>query len=366
MKQRFYALLALLLVAVLTAALLCGCHSKSENPSDETSVAEPMPTADSDSENTTAQKSSMTNDEITTDPKETTGIAVTVDKNAGTTNQSKTQPVPEKDPETTTLPPQTEAPAKVSEAKTLPSQTEAPAKAFEAKTLPSQTETPPKEHTHASFTACSVNTAQFGTFRYWLYTPSDPTENMPLIVYLHGGSGKGDDLNLITDVDGFPQYLQSGQLGDVRAYVVIPQLPSTQKGWVNAAESISELIDHTVSTYKINRNNISLTGHSMGGTGTWNLACTYPSWCARIAPLTGSIRNTPDIIDNLKNIPVRTFVGSADTIVPPDSSKEVIAALKAAGGSAEITVFDGADHFSVPSLTFLDTNIELIGWLIGG
>ena len=298
MKQRFYALIALLLVAVLTAALLCGCHSKPENSSDETSSVGSVPTTESDSNSMPA----ITPDESSEDttPNGTNGSV------AG------------------------------------------------------------KEHTPASFTACSINTSQLGTFRYWLYTPSDPTENMPLIVYLHGGSGKGDDLNLITAVDGFPQYLQSGQLGDVRAYVVIPQLPSTQKGWVNAAESISELIDHTVSTYKINRNNISLTGHSMGGTGTWNLACTYPSLFARIAPLSGSIRNTPDIIDNLKNIPVRAFVGSADTIVPPDSSKAVIAALKAAGGSAEITVFDGADHFSVPSLTFLDTNIDLIGWLIGG
>ena len=298
MKQRFYASIALLLVAVLTAALLCGCHSKPENSSDETSSVGSVPTTESDSNSMPA----ITPDESSEDttPNGTNGSV------AG------------------------------------------------------------KEHTPASFTACSIDTSQLGTFRYWLYTPSDPTENMPLIVYLHGGSGKGDDLNLITAVDGFPQYLQSGQLGDVRAYVVIPQLPSTQKGWVNAAESISELIDHTVSTYKINRNNISLTGHSMGGTGTWNLACTYPSLFARIAPLSGSIRNTPDIIDNLKNIPVRAFVGSADTIVPPDSSKEVIAALKAAGGSAEITVFDGADHFSVPSLTFLDTNIDLIGWLIGG
>lgn len=298
MKQRFYASIALLLVAVLTAALLCGCHSKPENSSDETSSVGSVPTTESDSNSMPA----ITPDESSEDttPNGTNGSV------AG------------------------------------------------------------KEHTPASFTACSINTSQLGTFRYWLYTPSDPTENMPLIVYLHGGSGKGDDLNLITAVDGFPQYLQSGQLGDVRAYVVIPQLPSTQKGWVNAAESISELIDHTVSTYKINRNNISLTGHSMGGTGTWNLACTYPSLFARIAPLSGSIRNTPDIIDNLKNIPVRAFVGSADTIVPPDSSKEVIAALKAAGGSAEITVFDGADHFSVPSLAFLDTNIDLIGWLIGG
>ena len=298
MKQRFYASIALLLVAVLTAALLCGCHSKPENSSDETSSVGSVPTTESDSNSMPA----ITPDESSEDttPNGTNGSV------AG------------------------------------------------------------KEHTPASFTACSINTSQLGTFRYWLYTPSDPTENMPLIVYLHGGSGKGDDLNLITAVDGFPQYLQSGQLGDVRAYVVIPQLPSTQKGWVNAAESISELIDHTVSAYKINKNNISLTGHSMGGTGTWNLACTYPSLFARIAPLSGSIRNTPDIIDNLKNIPVRAFVGSADTIVPPDSSKEVIAALKAAGGSAEITVFDGADHFSVPSLTFLDTNIDLIGWLIGG
>lgn len=298
MKQRFYASIALLLVAVLTAALLCGCHSKPENSSDETSSVGSVPTTESDSNSMPA----ITPDESSEDttPNGTNGSV------AG------------------------------------------------------------KEHTPASFTACSINTSQLGTFRYWLYTPSDPTENMPLIVYLHGGSGKGDDLNLITAVDGFPQYLQSGQLGDVRAYVVIPQLPSTQKGWVNAAESISELIDHTVSTYKINKSNISLTGHSMGGTGTWNLACTYPSLFARIAPLSGSIRNTPDIIDNLKNIPVRAFVGSADTIVPPDSSKEVIAALKAAGGSAEITVFDGADHFSVPSLTFLDTNIDLIGWLISG
>ena len=298
MKQRFYASIALLLVAVLTAALLCGCHSKPENSSDETSSVGSVPTTESDSNSMPA----ITPDESSEDttPNGTNGSV------AG------------------------------------------------------------KEHTPASFTACSINTSQLGTFRYWLYTPSDPTENMPLIVYLHGGSGKGDDLNLITAVDGFPQYLQSGQLGDVRAYVVIPQLPSTQKGWVNAAESISGLIDHTVSTYKINKSNISLTGHSMGGTGTWNLACTYPSLFARIAPLSGSIRNTPDIIDNLKSIPVRAFVGSADTIVPPDSSKEVIAALKAAGGSAEITVFDGADHFSVPSLAFLDTNIDLIGWLIGG
>ncbi len=215
----------------------------------------------------------------------------------------------------------------------------------------------------SSFHACSIKTNSLGELKYWLYTPSDPTENMPLIVYLHGGSGKGDDLELITAVDGFPKYLRDGQLGDVRAYVIIPQLPSSQKGWANGAAAVYELIQVTVSKFDIYEENISLTGHSMGGTGTWNLALSYPTLFARIAPLSGSVRVQPEYIEKLKNIPVWAFVGSADTIVPPDSSMEFVAALKEAGGNAGITIFGDADHFTVPSLTYLDKDIDLISWL---
>ena len=215
----------------------------------------------------------------------------------------------------------------------------------------------------SSFRACSIKTNSLGELKYWLYTPSDPTENMPLIVYLHGGSGKGDDLELITAVDGFPKYLRDGQLGDVRAYVIIPQLPSSQKGWANGAAAVYELIQVTASKFGIDEENISLTGHSMGGTGTWNLALSYPTLFARIAPLSGSVRVQPEYIEKLKNIPVWAFVGSADTIVPPDSSMEFVAALKEAGGNAGITIFGDADHFTVPSLTYLDKDIDLISWL---
>lgn len=71
----------------------------------------------------------------------------------------------------------------------------------------------------------------------------------------------------------------------------------------------------------------------------------------------------PEYIEKLKNIPVWAFVGSADTIVPPDSSMEFVAALKEAGGNAGITIFGDADHFTVPSLTYLDKDIDLISWL---
>ena len=219
-----------------------------------------------------------------------------------------------------------------------------------------------EDHTASTVEAHSAADDGLG---YWLYTPSDPAEQMPLIVYLHGGSGKGSDLNLITSMDGFPQYLQTGALGDVSAYVLIPQLPSAQKGWAEADDSLYRLIQTTVSELDIDTGNISLTGHSMGGTGTWNLAAKYPALFARIAPLSGSAKGTADTVESLHNTSIWAFVGSADTIVPPDSSAEMVAELEEAGGAARITVLDGADHFAVPALTYLDEGIDLIGWLIG-
>ncbi len=226
-------------------------------------------------------------------------------------------------------------------------------------------ETETEEPAEPADTAASFQACDGGALPYWLYTPSNPTANMPLIVYLHGGSGKGNDLNLLTYADGFPKYLQSGLLGDVRAYVIMPQLPGSQKGWADAQDSLYSLIQATVSQYGIDPGNISLTGHSMGGTGTWNLATAYPSLFARIAPLSGSVRNTSDTASILRDTPVWAFVGSADTIVPPESSEEVVDHLLESNADANITVFDGADHFTVPSLTYLDSEINLIGWLIG-
>lgn len=357
MKKFLKSAGTVLVISALLLSILSGCKAKdtdAENSADtENTASETFDKSDSVSETGTE---SVTDDSETEDITSAPDTEITAESDK-TTNANEQPKEPDltsqqnKEPETDKTPPSTDQEKKPETDKTSAS-TE-------------QEKEPEKTNIPSSFKACNISTNEFAAFRYWLYTPSNPTNDMPLIVYLHGGSGKGEDLNLITSVDGFPQYLQSGTLGDVRAYVIIPQLPSTQKGWVNASASLYELIQATVSAFKINKANISLTGHSMGGTGTYNLAAAYPTLFARIAPLSGSIRTTADNITKLKNIPIRIFVGSADTIVPPDSSKEFCVALKENKADAQITVFDGADHFSVPALTYLDKSINLIDWLIG-
>lgn len=211
----------------------------------------------------------------------------------------------------------------------------------------------------------SISTDELEHFQYLLYTPENPTGNMPLIVYLHGASGRGEDLNLLTSAEDFPKYLQTGELGEVKAYIIMPQLSSAQKGWSSITSSLYTLIQETVSEFSIDENNISLVGFSMGGTATWDVAAAYPTLFARIAPISGSARGVLQQISDLKEIPVWAFVSSADTVIKPDSSKEMVYALKKAGGTATINIFDDADHVSVPSLTWLDKSINLVDWLTG-
>lgn len=222
---------------------------------------------------------------------------------------------------------------------------------------------PPAE-TPATWTECRMRTSQMGALGYCLYTPANPTPGMPLIVYLHGGSGKGNDLSLLTGVDGFPKYLKEGQLGNISAYVVLPQLPKTYTGWSDVNASLVELIDDIVTAKRIDRNRISLTGHSMGGTGTWAVGVANPELFCCIAPMSGSIRMTQEHLLALSFMPIWAFVGSDDTIVSPQSSRAFITVLAATNADVRLTEFDGAGHFDVPALAYLDTQINVVGWLI--
>lgn len=219
-------------------------------------------------------------------------------------------------------------------------------------------------NTSSSLTKQTLSAKAGSSLSYWLYTPQNATDGMPLIIYLHGGSGKGDNLDILMQNDGFPQYLKDGKLGEIPAYIVIPQVPSNFKGWTDVKNSVRDLADYCVATYGTDADRISLTGHSMGGTGTWNLAIAFPDIFSCVAPLSGSISVNDENINALANLPIWAFVGTEDRIVKPDSSIEFISELKKVNDSAEITVFDDADHFSIPELTYLDKTLNVIQWMI--
>lgn len=213
----------------------------------------------------------------------------------------------------------------------------------------------------AAFEANVYQDVNGETMQYWLYTPENTAENMPLIVYLHGGSGKGSDLNAMLMAENLPVFLQDGRLAPA-ACVLMPQLPENCRDWADKADILLKLITYIKETRSIDDNRVSLTGHSMGGTGVWQLAAEYPKTFSAIAPLSGSVRLAPAMAQKLTELPVWAVVGAKDTIVEPEATVRAVTALQKAGGSARVTVIDGADHFAV-STFYLDADADLLGWL---
>ncbi|HJT73934.1 MAG TPA: dienelactone hydrolase family protein [Chitinophaga sp.] len=217
-----------------------------------------------------------------------------------------------------------------------------------------------KVDTLASMTQNIYTSTGITNFGYWLYTPKNPTDDMPLIVYLHGGSGRGSDLNLVIS-GSLPQFLYDSSVRDIPAYILMPQCPSN-KTWDVIESSVIELIDNIVAGKKINSKKISLTGHSLGGTGSWNVGAAYSSIFSCIAPLSGSV--SINNASNYTKIPVWAFVGSADTIVDPGSSEAIVPLINSAGGNARIKIYEGATHFDVPALAYKDQSVKLLDWMI--
>ena len=201
----------------------------------------------------------------------------------------------------------------------------------------------------------------YGSMAYWFYTPADAAPDLPLILYLHGGSGKGENLFLLLSAESLPKFLQNGQAAP-DAYVLMPQLPKNRMGWESTTNLLFELVDSIVSQYGLDPKQVRLTGHSMGGTGVWAIAQAYPERFSAIAPLSGSVTPGPAALENLAALPIWAVVGAKDTIVPPESSERLIDALSKINPDCRCTVLPDADHFAVPQV-YLDEELGLLGWL---
>ena len=75
------------------------------------------------------------------------------------------------------------------------------------------------------------------------------------------------------------------------------------------------------------------------------------------------VRETLNLCREIRNLMTHNANLGGEPIVEP--SEPVVEALREAGADVAVTVFDGDDHFSVPSLTYLDRGTYLVGWLTG-
>ena len=169
---------------------------------------------------------------------------------------------------------------------------------------------------------------------YLIHLPenyNEKSQSFPLMIFLHGAGERGNDLEKVK-AWGPPKIAENDKKF---SYVLIsPQCPEGD-WWTsfNQMENLHTLILEIINNYNIDNNRVYLTGLSMGGYGTWAMACEYPELFAAVAPICGG--GQPRITRKMINIPVWVFHGAKDTVVPLSESEKMVEALKKYGGNVE-------------------------------
>jgi predicted peptidase len=198
-------------------------------------------------------------------------------------------------------------------------------------------------------------------------------QKYPLVLFLHGAGERGID-NQRQKIH-FPVRMAGSKYRDrYPCFVLAPQCPEN-KSWVdvNWSEPKStplaatptgpmlgaiSALKEVIHNHPIDRDRISLTGLSMGGYGTWDLAMRYPGWFSTAIPICGG--GDERQVARLAGLPMQVWHGGADQVVAPSRSSSIIRAASESGFEIEYHELPGVGHISWPAAYGEGGSVDLL------
>ena len=185
-------------------------------------------------------------------------------------------------------------------------------------------------------------------FTYQLHVPAKLEGAPPVLVFLHGINQRGAGGYLPTS--GASGAVVGHYLGRVPAAVLLPQCrPGSYWSDPVMDEMVVRALEETEASLGADASRVYLAGVSMGGYGVWHLASEHPGRFAALvsvcggSPLRAGDRFRP-IAEKVGRTPAWLFHGADDRVVPPSESRQMAAAIEAAGGTARYSEYPGVGH----------------------
>lgn len=197
-------------------------------------------------------------------------------------------------------------------------------------------------------------------YKYLTYLPKNyhtDTSTHPLVIYLHGGSQKGDNLEKLK-IYGLPYLVDQGKEFDF--VMVAPQCPEGR--YWSTENWFDSLYNEITSNYRIDKSRVYVTGISMGGYGTYAVALDHPEKIAAIVPLCGGVNDSDTTrICTLRDIPILTYHGTADDQISIHETERIVKYLEECNGEIIFHRLTGKGH----SIQYLyETEPWIYEWLL--
>ncbi len=196
---------------------------------------------------------------------------------------------------------------------------------------------------------------------YRLFVPAgyDRARSYPIVLYLHGAGGWGND-NVRQLGDDVAQLISPLLQSIEPSFVLVPQCPAGDQ-WVNgakavpftnyvqadvpesdAAKHVFEVLSEVEGRYAIDKTRVYITGPSMGGSGSWDYITRHPGIFAAAVTVNGV--NDPARASVIATLPIWAFHGALDDVSPVSNTREMVAALRKLGSSVKYTEVPDMGH----------------------
>jgi acetyl esterase/lipase len=198
------------------------------------------------------------------------------------------------------------------------------------------------------------------TYRYQVYVPEEWRRNdhklWPVILFLHGRGERGSEGMWQTQI-GLPEAIRDHP--DRWPFIVVMPQCAIDRYWTDRemlTMAVAEL-DEETAEFHGDPARTYLSGLSMGGYGTWELARQFPKRWAAIAIAAGGIfwsyaperwqrasALSNEYAKAVGRTPIWLFHGADDKIVAPRQDELLYTALKANSGHVRLWVYQGLKH----------------------
>lgn len=193
-------------------------------------------------------------------------------------------------------------------------------------------------------------------YPFLLYVPDSlpSEEDPPIIIFLHGRSLSGTDLNLLKRY-GVLDAVERGK--KIPALVIAPQVKRSES-W--NPDKIANVLDYVQSNYKTDKSRVYVVGMSLGGYGTLHFAGKFPERVAAAVALCGG-GNIKDAF-NLSKTNLWIQHGKLDRAVPYTESVKIHASITSFNPTkeAQLTIYPKFGHGELAREFQKDT---LYNWL---
>jgi predicted peptidase len=214
----------------------------------------------------------------------------------------------------------------------------------------------------SAFTQGAVELEGGAKYGYRLLTPPEDAEapegGWPLVVFLHGAGERGDDNR--SQLRHFPERMASAEHRErFPCYLLAVQCPEGEI-WADfnwrtgeadddrapalPMQAVMQAVESLVAEKPIDLTRIYLTGLSMGGFGSWDLAARKPDWFAAVVPICGGGR--PEKAGAYKGLPIWAWHDEGDEVVPVELSRKMVEAAREAGAAVRYDEITGHGHAS--------------------